>query len=183
MTLWIHSPYVNQRTVPKLIGLSSRQAKDRIKKAGLTAKVKLGGAAVSAQDTGKVASQDPAAGTKVKPGTGVVTLRCPAAHGEGRLIAKEEGFTRQLMDEGYCAFVYTDAHGRATTRYPDNPNGSPLGVAGLTDRTGRVLGLMPHPDRAYLPHHMPDWQHRGLGEEGEGMVLFHNMVKVARAEG
>ncbi len=112
-----------------------------------------------------------------------LTLRCPAAHGEGRLITKGEGFTQKLMDEGYCAFVYTDAHGRATTRYPDNPNGSPLGVAGLTDRTGRVLGLMPHPDRAYLPHHMPDWRHNGLREEGEGMVLFRNMVRVAAEEG
>ena len=109
-------------------------------------------------------------------------LRCPAAHGEGRLIVKEESFARLLMDEGYCAFVYSDAQGRPTARYPDNPNGSPLGIAGLTDRTGRVLGLMPHPDRAYLPHHMPDWRRTGLQEEGEGMVVFRNMVRVARSE-
>ncbi len=111
-----------------------------------------------------------------------LTLRCPAAHGEGRLIVREEAFARQLMDEGYCAFVYSDAQGQPTTRYPDNPNGSPLGMAGLTDRTGRVLGLMPHPDRAYLPHHMPDWRRTGLQEEGEGMVVFRNMVRVARSE-
>ena len=111
-----------------------------------------------------------------------LTLRCPAAHGEGRLIVKEETFARQLMDEGYCAFVYSDAQGQPTVRYPDNPNGSPLGMAGLTDRTGRVLGLMPHPDRAYLPHHMPDWRRTGLQEEGEGMVVFRNMVRVARSE-
>ena len=97
-------------------------------------------------------------------------------------MVKEETFARLLMDEGYCAFVYSDAQGRPTARYPDNPNGSPLGIAGLTDRTGRVLGLMPHLDRAYLPHHMPDWRRTGLQEEGEGMVVFRNMVRVARSE-
>lgn len=112
-----------------------------------------------------------------------LTLRCPAAHGEGRLIVGDEGFAHRLVDEGYCAFVYADQQGQTTTRYPDNPNGSPLGIAGLTDHSGRVLGLMPHPDRAYLPHHMPDWRRVGLGDEGEGMVLFRNMVRVARAEG
>ena len=111
-----------------------------------------------------------------------LTLRCPAAHGEGRLITAEGSFATALIDEGYCAFVYTDDRGEATTDYPENPNGSPRGMAGLTDRTGRVLGLMPHPDRAYLPHHMPDWRRTGLPGEGDGMVVFHQMVRIARAE-
>ena len=53
-----------------------------------------------------------------------------------------------LQDEGFVTFSYVDANGAATTAYPANPNGSPHGIAGLTDVTGRVLGLMPHPDRA-----------------------------------
>ena len=72
VTLWIHAPFVDQRTVPDLAGLSSKQAKNQIRKAGLKATVKLGRATGSAQHTGKVASQKPAAGTKVKPGTQVV---------------------------------------------------------------------------------------------------------------
>ena len=64
-----------------------------------------------------------------------------------------------------------------------NPNGSPNGIAGLTDVTGRVLGLMPHPDRAYLPHNMPGWTRDGLAADGDGMAIFRRMVEVAKAEG
>ena len=52
----------------------------------------------------------------------------------------------------------------------------------VNDFTGRVLGLMPHPDRAYLPHHMPGWQRKQLAEHGDGMAIFEAMVAAARAE-
>ena len=107
-------------------------------------------------------------------------MQVPAAHGEGYLVAKDAGFGRLLADEGYRTFVYVDADGVPTTRYPYNPNGSPDGVAGLTDCTGRVLGLMPHPDRSYLPTHMPGWTRSGLAREGDGMFVFTAMVKEAR---
>ena len=80
------------------------------------------------------------------------------------------------------ALRYIDTEGFATEVYPTNPNGSPGGVAGLTDVTGRVLGLMPHPDRAYLPFHMPQWRRDGLAEQGDGMAIFASMVTLARAE-
>lgn len=117
-----------------------------------------------------------------------LTLRWPAAHGEGRLMAKDAGMQRTLVDEGYAALLYVDESGEPTERYPANPNGSPLAIAGLTNTSGRVLGMMPHPDRSYLPTHMPDWRrtrltHGGLPEDGDGMVVFREMVKVARAEG
>ena len=111
------------------------------------------------------------------------TLRYPAAHAEGRLWPRNDAAARDLREQGYVAFQYADEDGNPTTDYPDNPNGSPGGIAGLTDGSGRVLGVMPHPDRAYLPHHMPDWRRRGLGAEGDGMGLFRTMVGVARAEG
>lgn len=117
-----------------------------------------------------------------------LTLRWPAAHGEGRLVARDEAMQRLLLDEGYAAMLYVDGQGNPTERYPQNPNGAPLGMAGLTDHSGRVLGVMPHPDRSYLPTHMPDWRRTQLarGElplDGDGMIVFREMVKVARAEG
>ncbi|MBL9076144.1 MAG: phosphoribosylformylglycinamidine synthase subunit PurQ [Planctomycetes bacterium] len=117
-----------------------------------------------------------------------LTLRWPAAHGEGRLVARTPALQRLLVDEGYATALYVDEHGQATERYPQNPNGAPLGIAGLTDHSGRVLGVMPHPDRSYLPTHMPDWRRtqlaRGtLPEDGDGMVVFREMVRVAAAEG
>lgn len=111
-----------------------------------------------------------------------LTLRFPAAHAEGYLMTKDADQLRILDQEGYVAFSYVDEHGQKTAEYPANPNGSPAGCAGLTDVTGRVLGMMPHPDRAYLPHNMPGWSRDGLATKGDGMVIFEAMVKVARAE-
>jgi phosphoribosylformylglycinamidine synthase len=117
-----------------------------------------------------------------------MTMRWPAAHGEGRLIPRDSKLAQVLRDEGYAALCYVDAQGRPTEQYPQNPNGAPMGFAGLTDRSGRVLGVMPHPDRAYLPTHMPDWRRRmlergTLPQDGDGMQVFANMIRVARAEG
>jgi phosphoribosylformylglycinamidine synthase len=110
-----------------------------------------------------------------------LTLRFPAAHGEGYLQPKDAAFGRMLAEEGYAVFVYVDAQGEPTTEYPANPNGSPAGLAGLTDVSGRVLGLMPHPDRAYLPFHAPDWRRTGLSRHPDGMVLFDGLIAAARA--
>ncbi|MFN7670550.1 MAG: phosphoribosylformylglycinamidine synthase subunit PurQ [Planctomycetota bacterium] len=117
-----------------------------------------------------------------------LTLRWPAAHGEGRLVARDAAMQKLLLDEGYAVALYVDAAGKPTEQYPANPNGAPLGMAGLTNRSGRVLGVMPHPDRSFLPTHMPDWRRtqleRGsLPEDGDGMVVFREMVRVAKAEG
>jgi phosphoribosylformylglycinamidine synthase subunit PurQ / glutaminase len=117
-----------------------------------------------------------------------LTLRWPAAHGEGRLVARDAALQKLLVDEGFAVALYVDDQGQPTERYPWNPNGAPLGIAGLTDKSGRVLGVMPHPDRSYLPTHMPQWRRaaleRGaLPEDGDGMIVFREMVRVAKAEG
>ena len=117
-----------------------------------------------------------------------LTLRWPAAHGEGRLVARTPALQRLLLDEGYATLLYVDEQGQATERYPQNPNGAPLGFAGLTNKSGRVLGVMPHPDRSFLPTHMPDWRATQLAKgelplDGDGMVVFREMIKVAKAEG
>jgi phosphoribosylformylglycinamidine synthase I len=114
-------------------------------------------------------------------------LRWPAAHGEGRLVPRDEQLGVVLRDEGFAALRYVDANGQPTDDYPANPNGSSYAIAGLTNYNGRVLGMMPHPDRAFLPTHMPDWRRtlQGAGElpeDGDGMVVFREMVRTASAE-
>ena len=116
-----------------------------------------------------------------------LTLRWPAAHGQGRLVPRDAELGMLLREEGYAAIRYVDDNGEPTESYPHNPNGSADAIAGLTDRTGRVLGMMPHPDRAFLPTHMPDWRRtqltaRSLPSDGDGMELFRRMISVARAQ-
>ena len=90
-------------------------------------------------------------------------LAMPSAHAEGRPVIKH-GST---ADGGRVAFRYCDAQGRPTDQYPDNPSGSRDAVAGIADSTGRVLGLMPHPERASLAVH----------ESQDGLELFKNLVR------
>lgn len=71
------------------------------------------------------------------------TLELPSAHGEGRPLICETG-----SNPAHVVFRYVDSTGNPTMRYPENPNGAPESVAGVTDSTGLVLGLMPHPERA-----------------------------------
>jgi phosphoribosylformylglycinamidine synthase len=73
----------------------------------------------------------------------------PMAHGEGRFTARREGDVPALAAHGEAPYVYASADGPgAATRWPDNPNGAQAAVAGMTNRRGNVLALMPHPERA-----------------------------------
>jgi len=90
----------------------------------------------------------------------------PLAHAEGRIVCRDETVRARLRDEDRVVFRYADAAGRPTDVYPANPNGSVDAIAGLTDRTGRVLGLMPHPERALFGFHHPDWTRRGYDGSG-----------------
>ena len=91
------------------------------------------------------------------------TLQMPSAHGEGRPLFCETGdpASRRVV------FRFADSQGRGTMAYPDNPNGAPDGVAGITDSTGLVLGLMPHPERASFPAQYSQ----------DGLKLFKNLVR------
>jgi len=100
----------------------------------------------------------------------------PLAHGEGKLLTRNDDVRRRLVAEDRIVFRYVDASGRPTQDYPANPNGAELAVAGLTDRTGRVLGLMPHPERALFGWHHPDWTRRpgAVPDWGHGAPIFRN---------
>jgi phosphoribosylformylglycinamidine synthase len=107
--------------------------------------------------------------------TGCDRFYLPVAHGEGNFICREAWMLRGLEQAGQVVLRYTDAEGRPGP-YPVNPNGSQGNVAGLCDASGRVLGLMPHPERHVLPTQHPHWTRRGLAAEGEGLRLFRNAV-------
>lgn len=107
---------------------------------------------------------------------GYTRLTLPVAHGEGRFVVRESWILKGLEQTGQVVLRYVDGNGGPAT-YPANPNGSPGGVAGVCDATGRVLGLMPHPERHVLPTQHPQWTRHGLAPEGDGLRLFRNAVE------
>src|SRR5262249_8799653 len=107
---------------------------------------------------------------------GVDRLYLPIAHGEGRFVCRTDWELQGLIQTEQAALRYVDANGNPGG-YPINPNGSQGDSAGLCDPTGRVLGLMPHPERHVLPTQHPRWTREGLQGEGDGLVLFRNAVR------
>ena len=100
-------------------------------------------------------------------GLGAEILEMPSAHGEGRPL-----FPDSLGSGKPCVVLnYADATGNPTSHYPENPNGAPGAVAGITDESGLVLGLMPHPERASLPAHFSQ----------DGLKLFKNLARRLRS--
>jgi phosphoribosylformylglycinamidine synthase len=81
----------------------------------------------------------------LEPGS---VLPMPVAHGEGRFASKDSGRMAALVRDGQAPFRYSDAEGRLAAGFPDNPNGSPLAIAGVCNAAGNVLAFMPHPERA-----------------------------------
>ena len=102
----------------------------------------------------------------------------PIAHGEGKVVTKDAAALDEVKSGGHVAFRYVDEDG-AEGDYPVNPNGSVDSIAGLTDTTGRVLGLMPHPERFVRPTQHPRWS-RLKDPDGDGMTIFNNAVKYVR---
>lgn len=100
----------------------------------------------------------------------------PIAHGEGKVVTKDEAALERLKAEEYVAFKYVDSGG-SEGPYPVNPNGSTDSIAGLTDSTGRVLGLMPHPERFIRKTQHPHWTRIKEAEDGDGMTIFTNAVR------
>jgi phosphoribosylformylglycinamidine synthase len=107
---------------------------------------------------------------------GVQRLHLPVAHGEGRFVGRDGGVFQYLEQTGRVVLRYCDPEGKPGG-YPVNPNGSEGDLAGLCDRTGRVLGLMPHPERHVLPTQHPRWTREGLAAEGDGLAIFRNAVR------
>lgn len=102
----------------------------------------------------------------------------PVAHGEGRLVFKDDATLARLKASGQVALRYVTADG-GSAQYPELPNGSTDAIAGLCDSTGRVLGLMPHPERNLSPWNHPRWTRMGPREAGEGLEFYRRLVEAA----
>jgi len=105
-------------------------------------------------------------------------LHAPAAHAEGRLILAGDRALERLEEAGCIAFRYADAAGRPSDAWPDCPNGSTAAIAGLVSASGRILGLMPHPERNLSPAHLPDRGDGAWGPGGEGVTFFRALLEL-----
>ncbi|MEM8875197.1 MAG: phosphoribosylformylglycinamidine synthase subunit PurQ, partial [Planctomycetota bacterium] len=99
-------------------------------------------------------------------------LEVPIAHGEGRVAVTDDATLEQLRTDGHVALTYTD----------ENPNGSAGNIAGLTDATGLVFGLMPHPERYVTAAQHPAWTRRNDKPDAEapGLSIFRAGVAAVR---
>jgi phosphoribosylformylglycinamidine synthase len=87
----------------------------------------------------------------------------------------------RIKAEKLVVMRYTDPEtNQPTMEYPKNPNGSPDGIAGICDPTGRLFGLMPHPEAFLHRTNHPRWTREELPEEGQGVVLFRNAINFIR---
>jgi len=97
---------------------------------------------------------------------GIDEIEVPIRHGEGRFITDSPEMLQSLKDDNLIALQYIG----------DNPNGSEEKIAGITDKTGRILGLMPHPEAFIIPQNHPRWTREEI-KEGAGLKFFKNAVE------
>ncbi|MEK7518171.1 MAG: phosphoribosylformylglycinamidine synthase I [Patescibacteria group bacterium] len=102
------------------------------------------------------------------------------AHGEGKFFASNETI-KTMEQSNLIVFRYVDDKGKPTQKYPDNPNGSLHAIAGITDPTGRILGLMPHPERFVRIEQHPNWRRMKIPKP-QGLPIFGNMIKYIKNE-
>lgn len=121
--------------------------------------------------------QSPSIFTKGIPGGGIYL---PIRHGEGKFVASPETLAR-IEDAHLASLKYSDpGYAAPTMEFPLNPNGSANAIAGLCDESGRLMGLMPHPEAFVHRLHHPRWTREELPEEGDGLILFKNAAEYVR---
>ncbi len=111
---------------------------------------------------------------------GLGTIPLPIRHGEGKIFTLDNETIERIEAEGCAAARYVDKNNNPTQDFPANPNGSLNAIAGLTDPTGRIFGMMPHPEAYLFPENHPNWDKQkidgSLPEKGLGLKLFENAV-------
>ncbi len=103
----------------------------------------------------------------------------PVAHGEGKFVTQDKDVLSRLKVNKQIVFQYCGADGKLSG-YPDNPNGSTENIAAICDRTSRILGLMPHPERhIFSAQHPRNWNLKSK-KYGDGFAIFKNGVRYVR---
>jgi phosphoribosylformylglycinamidine synthase I len=106
---------------------------------------------------------------------GIEMIYVPIAHGEGKLVA-EPGMLEKLN----VTLQYVDENGKTAAGYPCNPNGSVKDIAGICDPTGRIFGMMPHPEDFIRWTQHPRWTREKERNDLYGLEIFSNAVAWAR---
>ncbi len=101
----------------------------------------------------------------------IITL--PVAHAEGKFVTSQK-ILEEIIEKGQIALRYVKPDG-SKAEYPWNPNGSMEDIAAITNPEGNVLGIMPHPERAFFPHQHPDWM-RIERQHGDGWYIFKSLI-------
>jgi phosphoribosylformylglycinamidine synthase subunit PurQ / glutaminase len=116
---------------------------------------------------------------------GIKEMELPVAHGEGKFVVRDEETFQRLQAAKQFVLRYTDQSEIRNPKseidrqvpYPANPNGAMGDVAGVCDETGRVFGLMPHPERFVDHTQHPQWTRRPATDAGQGLRVFQNAVR------
>jgi len=108
---------------------------------------------------------------------GLDKLYLPVRHGEGKFVVQDENVLTAIENNHLAVLKYTHPETeQPTMEYPFNPNGSVSAIAGICDPSGRLFGLMPHPEAFLHFTNHPHWTREQLSEEGMGLALFHNAI-------
>jgi phosphoribosylformylglycinamidine synthase I len=102
---------------------------------------------------------------------GISAVYLPVAHGEGKVVADSE-----MLGNLNVVVRYADESGNVKAGYPYNPNGSMDNIAGICDGSGRIFGLMPHPERFIRWAQHPRWTREAVRGYGDGLGIFRNGV-------
>lgn len=105
----------------------------------------------------------------------------PVRHGEGKFLCDTDATLARIAADHLAVLQYSEAgYARATMEFPANPNGSVNAIAALCDPTGRLMGLMPHPEAFVHYTQHPRWTREDLPEEGDGLILYKNAAAYVR---
>ncbi|HBC74758.1 MAG TPA: phosphoribosylformylglycinamidine synthase [Candidatus Wallbacteria bacterium] len=118
---------------------------------------------------------------------GIDMINLPVRHGEGKLIFADAEIRRRVEEGRLACMSYIGEDGEASMEFPHNPNGSEMSCAALSDKTGRIFAMMPHPEAYLSLYNNPAWplikrENPRISEDGEGLVIFKNIVRHVEAE-